>query len=196
MAKTTSYDPRLSGLRGSAAFLIVLYHVAGFGVPLAVPPLVAKLFDQSVVGFWVGVPVFLMLSMVLLLKSLDANPDIKHYFWRRIKRIWPIYFGSLIVIFLFFNAYTTYHLTVWDYVGFFTFTEYYVHPFINGPLGVFWTLQLEEAVYLFIPLIHSSRRKEWIGSILVGVGLTWTYLLFSTNVIASTWDTQSLLFYT
>ncbi|HEV2137613.1 MAG TPA: hypothetical protein VGR53_02095, partial [Nitrososphaerales archaeon] len=47
-----------------------------------------------------------------------------------------------------------------------------------------------------IPLIHSSRRKEWIGSILVGVGLTWTYLLFSTNVIASTWDTQSLLFYT
>ncbi|MDA4126919.1 MAG: acyltransferase family protein, partial [Thaumarchaeota archaeon] len=91
MAKPTSYDPRLSGLRGSAAFLIVLYHVAGFGILVGIPPLLARAFDQAVVGFWVGVPVFLMLSMVLLLRSLDANSDIKHYFKRRIKRIWPIY---------------------------------------------------------------------------------------------------------
>ena len=143
-----------------------------------------------------AVPVFLMLSMVLLLRSLDSNLDLGRYFKRRIRRIWPIYFGSLIVIFLFFNAYTTYHLIPWDYLGFFTFTEYYAHPFINGPLGVFWTLQLEEAVYLFISLIHSSRHKEMIGGALVGVGLAWTFVLFSTNLVATGWATQSYLWYT
>ena len=170
--------------------------MAGSGFPVEMPAVVAQFYDPAVNGFWVGVAVFLMLSMVLLLRSLDGNPDIKHYFMRRVKRIWPIYFGSLVLIFLFFSADTEFHITPWDIVGYFTFTEYYIHPYINGPLSVFWTLQLEEAVYLFIPLIHRSRHKEWIGGSLVAIGLAWTFILFSTNLITSDLATRSLLWYT
>ena len=71
---TQKFDPRLSGLRGLAAFGVVLFH--GTSAP----------WTSITSVFIVGVPVFLMLSMYLLLRSLDFNANMKHYFLRRIKK--------------------------------------------------------------------------------------------------------------
>src|ERR1700730_16332722 len=80
----SKFDPGLSGLRGLASFGVVLFHAS---IYIRMP-----LFALTST-FYLGVPVFLMMSMYLLLKRLDANALLKHYFKRRIIRIWPIYFG-------------------------------------------------------------------------------------------------------
>ncbi len=188
-----NYDPRLSGLRGLAALMVVLLHVWDYG---AVSPSssVASFYLTVVAGFWIGVPVFLMLSIFLLLRSLDGNPDIKHYFLRRVRRIWPIYFGSVVLIFVVFQG--MYRLSISDYVGFFTFTEYYTHPSMTGPLGVFWTLQLEEAAYVLIPLLHRTRHKGWVAGCLISISTAWVALLYNTNVLvkATGWSLAYLWF--
>jgi peptidoglycan/LPS O-acetylase OafA/YrhL len=148
-----------------AAFGVVLYHAA---------PLL--LFFQPLAGsFWVGVPLFLMLSIFLLMNSLDSNGNLKHYFSRRIRRIWPIYYGVITVAFL------LYHMSVGDLVSFLTFTQYFQGSPAPGGTTVFWTLQLEEWVYLFIPLIHRSRFKLQIAMALILT--TFVFWFFSVLVI-------------
>ncbi len=187
------YDPRLSGLRGLAAVMVAMLHVVTYG---AIPAygIVYTVYRSATTGFWIGVPVFLMLSIYLLLKSLDTQSSLRRYFSRRIRRIWPIYFGSIILIFVVFQS--SYHLSLSDYVGFFTFTEYYSHPSIWGPLGVFWTLQLEEAAYVCIPFVHRSQHKEWIALGLVLISASWVCLLYSTRVLfaATGWSLAYLWF--
>ncbi len=155
---STHYDPRLAGLRGLAALGVVLLH-AEFPYP----------FSSILDILYLGVPVFLMLSMYLLLNSLQYNSDLKHYFLRRIKRIWPIYFGVLIAAILIFRLPLS---SIWEY---FFFAQYFLHPlnpFGNGVLGVFWTLQLEEAAYLVIPLIARLKKVNQVrlGGIIIGLG--------------------------
>jgi peptidoglycan/LPS O-acetylase OafA/YrhL len=118
-----------------------------------------------------------MLSMFLLLHSLDSNQDLKHYFWRRIKRIWPIYYGLVMLAFL------IYHISVGNLLQYLTFTQYWVTPLGGGVLTVFWTLQLEEAMYLFIPLIHRTKHKLSIAWILIAINLL-TSVLFSAYEIS------------
>ncbi len=92
----SSFDPCLSGLRGVAAFGVVLFHactVLGFLYPLFLP-------------LSTGVSLFLMLSIFLLLRSLDNNPSLGHYFFRRIRRIWPIYYLTIT------GAFLLYHFTL------------------------------------------------------------------------------------
>ncbi|MFI5419338.1 MAG: acyltransferase family protein [Nitrososphaerales archaeon] len=159
------FDPGLSGLRGIASFGVVLFHASSY---IRMP-----LFALTST-FYLGVPVFLMMSMYLLLKRLDANKDLKHYFKRRIIRIWPIYFGTLVVFYFLFP----YPLV--DFVRYLFFVEYYVNPFGYFPVSIFWTLQLEEAAYLFIPLIHKMKHKEWLGSALIISGFAYLSMIAFT----------------
>src|ERR1700730_2530487 len=84
----SKFDPGLSGLRGLASFGVVLFHASKY---VRMP-----LFALTST-FYLGVPVFLMMRTYLLLKRIDSNADLKHYFRRRIIRIRPIYFGTLVV---------------------------------------------------------------------------------------------------
>ena len=143
--RESKFNPALSGLRGAASFGVVLFHATGF---FHFP------FTSLTGTFYLGVPVFLMMSMCLLLSRLDENRNLKHYFKRRILRIWPIYYGSLVAFYLIFR------FPFWDFVRYMFFVEYYVNPFGFFPVSIFWTLQLEEAVYLFIPLIQRLGKND------------------------------------
>lgn len=142
------FDPTLSGLRGLAAFGVMIFHATKFlGYPI-------NTFTST---FYLGVPIFLMMSMYLLLNRLDANRDLKRYFKRRVLRIWPIYYGCLVIFDILFR------IPFWDFLRYLFFLEYYVNPFGFFPVTIFWTLQLEEAAYLLIPLIHRFPRKDLLG---------------------------------
>ena len=161
---TRNFDPRLSGLRGVAALSVVIYHALNyFSYSLPTIALVS-------LGY-LGVPIFLMLSMFLLLNSLKTRPDLKHYFKRRILRIWPIYYGSII------SFYFLFHIPFWDFVRYLFFVEYYVNPLGYMPATIFWTLQLEEAVYLLIPMISrlKANQKIVLASIVTFVGATFLF---------------------
>jgi peptidoglycan/LPS O-acetylase OafA/YrhL len=173
--RASSFNPALSGLRGIASFGVVLFHE---GTRLNIISLgrIQLPIDDLAGSFFVGVPVFLMMSMYLLLSRLDANSNLKHYFRRRIIRIWPIYYGTLIV------AYLLFPYPIWDFVRYLFFVEYYVNPFGYFPVTIFWTLQLEEAAYLLIPLIHKLHYKTALGLGLVLGGFSYlTWMTFTSS---------------
>jgi peptidoglycan/LPS O-acetylase OafA/YrhL len=153
----SGFNPALSGVRGTASFAVVIFHATMY---LQYP--ISALTNT----FYLGVPVFLMMSMFLLLNRLDSNSNLKHYFVRRIIRIWPIYYGCLITFDIFF------HIPFWAFIRYLFFVEYYVNPFGYFPVSVFWTLQLEEAMYILIPVIQRMKWKMWLASgfILLGFG--------------------------
>ena len=126
---------------------------------------------------WLGVALFLTLSIYLL---VGKTGDLRHYFRRRMVRIWPAYFIAFVV-----TWYLIYGRSWSILIGGVTFSAFW----LGTPAGYmypFWTLQLEEVVYLIIPLIAllSPTRQRWLslgmivggeafGIALIGHAVTW-----------------------
>ena len=131
-------DPRLSALRGLAALWVFLYHahqIYHWEYPL---------IDSG----YLGVPLFLMLSVSLLQRSLDSGTPLRKYFVRRVKRTWPLYFLAVTLVYFLLRPNPSVPLLIEHYA----FISAWLNPFSYG--YVFWTLQVEEAAYLAFPLIH------------------------------------------
>jgi peptidoglycan/LPS O-acetylase OafA/YrhL len=157
---TRSYYPALDGLRGMAILLVICCHNLSF----------LPHFEFG----WVGVDLFFVLSGFLitdiLLKTRESKNFLQNFFIRRILKIFPLYYGILLVFFLaapFFQSlvvqYTYYnqdqpmswlHLQNWLYIT-------HEAPTDLMPLGHFWSLSVEEQFYLlwpFVVFVVSSTR--------------------------------------
>jgi peptidoglycan/LPS O-acetylase OafA/YrhL len=128
---------------------------------------------------WLGVPLFFELSIFLLLNRLDANPSLPHYFKRRIKRIWPLYFPAVVVVFLVDKYALNMNVTYYDLALHFVFVSFVLAPFSFQYL--FWTLQLEEWMYVVIPFIHrlDNKRKFQVALSLILVSVIYSLLIVS-----------------
>ena len=79
------YIKPLDGLRGIAILFVILFHFGYFGAG------------------WIGVQMFFVLSGFLIMSVLRADKDqpvgfyFKRFYWLRSLRIFPLYFGLLIV---------------------------------------------------------------------------------------------------
>ncbi len=162
---TRSYYPALDGLRGIAIILVICCHNLNF-------------LPHFELG-WVGVDLFFVLSGFLitdiLLKAREEKNFLQNFFLRRILKIFPLYYGVLLVFFIaapFFQGlavqYQYYnqdqpmswlHLQNWLYIT-------HEKPTDLMPMGHFWSLSVEEQFYLFWPFIvfvvHSTRRLKHI----------------------------------
>ena len=151
----SQYDPRIAQLRFFAALSVALYHLWTLQLlPLAI-------FRPG----WLGVPLFFELSIYLLLNRLDENPSLSRYFKRRVKRIWPLYFPAVLTVFLVDRYVLHMSVTVYALLLHFVFLSFVLTPFSFQYL--FWSLQLEEWMYVAIPFIHRLRRKVAVPLILV-----------------------------
>ncbi|MBL0272153.1 MAG: acyltransferase [Chitinophagaceae bacterium] len=85
-----SYYPSLDGLRGVAILLVVFLHNFGF-------------MNYFFFG-WLGVDLFFVLSGFLitdiLLKTLDKPNFLRNFYMRRILRIFPLFYLTLIIFLL------------------------------------------------------------------------------------------------
>lgn len=163
------YDPRIAQLRFFAALSVAFYHLWTLQiVPLA-------FFRPG----WLGVPLFFELSIFLLLNRLDANPSLPHYFKRRIIRIWPLYFLAVIVVFLVNKYVLNMDVTYYDLALHFAFVSFVLAPFSFQYL--FWTLQLEEWMYVAIPFIHrlDNKRKFQVAVSLIAISAIYSLLIVS-----------------
>jgi peptidoglycan/LPS O-acetylase OafA/YrhL len=172
------YYPALDGLRGVAALMIVWYHFLVFspihGAVLS--------FLSDVSGFgWAGVDLFFALSGFLITGILADSRAKEHYFRtfyaRRILRIFPLYYGFLVIIFFILPIFTAHanvphslRIFFWTYTGnlFFVFNGRET-PDIIGHL---WTLAIEEQFYLVWPLVifFASRIDR------LRIGLLWAFV--------------------
>lgn len=180
---TRSYYPALDGLRGFAILGVLLQHNFSF---LPVPKF-----------GWVGVDLFFVLSGFLiteiLLKTKEQKNFLPNFYIRRILRIFPLYYGSLILFFSlaplisqFKDQYSYYysnqgmlwmHLQNWLYIAKPKLDDHTV-------FSHFWSLSVEEQFYLVWPLIILACKKRrlvfviyiaLLGSVLFRF-LTWSYL--------------------
>jgi peptidoglycan/LPS O-acetylase OafA/YrhL len=144
--------PALDGLRGVAILLVVIYHNFGF---------INKFFFFG----WLGVDLFFVLSGFLitdiLLRTVGSPHYLRNFYMRRVLRIFPLYYLSLIVLLLVlplipdlksqFSYYSDNQVWLWTY-----FQNWL---FIFKPSGSteilhhFWSLAVEEQFYLLWPLV-------------------------------------------
>jgi peptidoglycan/LPS O-acetylase OafA/YrhL len=170
------YWPQLDGLRFLAAVLVFFAHAP------VLPLGIFKLFNRF---GWCGVDLFLVLSAFLLTQLLRAEAektgtiDIKHFYMRRILRIWPLHWG-------FVTAMLCVHLlayrdTIRQAVGFWLSHIFFINNVVLATLGFekrlaftshLWTISLEEQFYLVIPLLvlWFSRRLPDHRKLLLGLG--------------------------
>jgi len=165
----------LDSLRGLAALIVCFHHIFKFN-SIAFKGFFSKnfYFTMSFISNLnvEAVLFFFVLSgfcIGLSLKGSDLSirENINQYFYRRFKRILPIYWIAL--IFTWFMGLATMQLQYPDYSWLNLFgnllfiqtskeaSHYWFSPFgLNGPL---WTLAYEMFFYVFFPLIYSINKK-------------------------------------
>ena len=181
---------RLTGLRGIAVLLVMLYHqgitLSPFMLPNAYGDFGLSLFHRifflipSMVG-WSGIYLFFCLSGFLitgiLIESRDSPRFFRTFYIRRSLRILPIYY-----VYLTFFIFIAPRLPGFEGIGFYPGHEisalwYYFHlsnviqvytgAFHHLALSVTWTLAAEEQFYLVWPWVlkrfapHSFERFCW-----------------------------------
>jgi len=151
------------------------YH---FGDPVS--RMIFRFLDHC----WLGVPMFFVISGYCITAACDScrgksNP-MGQYFFRRFRRIFPPYWGALIVVIiasiglvafgvpqLFFDNIHPFHplksFSPWQWLGNLTLTEGWRFNLIGGKrwflLGPTWTLCYEEQFYAICGLLLILSRR-------------------------------------
>lgn len=164
-----SHYPALDGLRGIAILLVVFYHNFGF-------------INYFFFG-WLGVDLFFVLSGFLitniLLKTKDSPNYLRNFYIRRVLRISPLYYFTLIVFLLIIPAFGINKLSLDYYVQnqawFWAYLQNWLfifHPIPSSTniLTHFWSLAVEEQFYLIWPVIILLFKKpEGLIYLLLGL---------------------------
>jgi peptidoglycan/LPS O-acetylase OafA/YrhL len=184
--------PELDGVRGVAILaVLVLHFVGGLHAQNRVELAIVKL---STYGVW-GVDLFFVLSGFLITSILHDARGAPHYYRnfyaRRTLRIFPLYFGVLLLLLLAPTAQLAAwfpHLDeaksvqgyLWTYL-----TNFYIGgtgSFSIPYVSHFWSLAVEEHFYLFWPFVIgglapvSAKRVCWLlglGALVLRVVLCW-----------------------
>jgi peptidoglycan/LPS O-acetylase OafA/YrhL len=162
--KKTIHFRGLNGIRAFAAVAVLISHVMGdlshFGL---------NYLGKSLNLASYGVTMFFTLSgfliTYLLLKEKEKTEkqliNIKHFYIRRVLRIWPLYFIYLLVVLIVYSFFSIYY----DKSQLF----YYVFLLANVPLilkqtlpylGHLWSIAVEEQFYLFWPWFAKVRKEK------------------------------------
>ena len=177
------YFPGLNGVRFIAALLVIIDHTELFKSYLGMPTLWANSYSAYLGAF--GVSIFFVLSgflitYLLLEEQKEAPIRIKHFYLRRVLRIWPLYY--LIVILGFFVVphigllqVPNYTAEMGDYLGrFLLFAGLAANvAFVYFPTVAFanilWSVAVEEQFYLFWPhVVKFKQNLLWIMLLLLG----------------------------
>ncbi|HLI72039.1 MAG TPA: acyltransferase [Ktedonobacteraceae bacterium] len=155
----------LDGVRAIAALLVVSVHVSDIvGVPWDVnqDPLAtafAYIGRTGVILFFVlsGFLLFMPYARAMILQ--EEWPSARKFYLRRIFRIWPGYYLTLIIMILWSNR-KYLEPAYWKQLGlfltFFMDSTPQTWQQINGP---FWTLATEWQFYMLLPLIAFSFSR-------------------------------------
>lgn len=148
----------LDGLRGIAAFLVMLAHASGVNIHFV------SFLDFSSMGF-LGVLLFFMLSAYLLDRQIaiaikEKRATVRYwlnYALRRFLRIYPLYLAALLFNYFLRNYNKLYAYSIHSY-------ELIVeHLLLQKGIGVFWSIPVEFTYYLLSPLIllFIDRVIKW-----------------------------------
>jgi peptidoglycan/LPS O-acetylase OafA/YrhL len=152
----------LTGIRAVAALLVMLTHAA----------YTTGNYTHGYVGLMysrmeIGVPIFFVLSGFLLfgpwvkaLASGGPSPSVRRYAWHRVRRIMPAYAVTVIAAYLVYHFRTAGPNPGHTWMGFFRnlsltqiYTDHYLFSYLHQGLTQMWSLAVEVAFYVVLPLL-------------------------------------------
>jgi peptidoglycan/LPS O-acetylase OafA/YrhL len=180
----------LTGIRAVAALLVMLTHAA-YATGNYTHGYVGLVYSRMEIG----VPIFFVLSGFLLFgpwvkaaASGGTPPSVRRYAWHRVRRIMPAYIVTVLV------AYAVYHFRTagpnpgHTWMGLFRnltlsqiYTDNYLYSYPHQGLTQMWSLAVEVAFYVVLPLVAYLLlvvlcRRRW-RPVLLLTGLTGLALL-------------------
>lgn len=145
--------PALDALRAAGAAAVVAVHV-GFATGFTG----ASQWGGMIARLDVGVAVFFVLSGFLLFRPFAyalahgaRRPGVGGYLWRRALRILPAYWLTVAVCLLVLPGNAGASWSEW--LRYATFTQFYGRGHLHDALGHTWSLTVEAAFYLLLPLL-------------------------------------------
>lgn len=182
--KNTLYFPNLNGVRFIAAFWVIVHHIEqfkekfGFTNHIFHTRFIRLVGPLSVFLFFV-LSGFLITSLLLVEKERTKTIDIASFYMRRVLRIWPLYF--LTVILGLFILPEISFLNIPDETIFIreNFTEkiiLYLFILPNVVTGVFkhipylsqnWSIGVEEQFYYFWPWVIRQTKTTRLLMIMI-----------------------------
>ena len=192
------YIATLDGLRAIAVLLVLWQHIPKFALPLAIHNVCTWMFGEDLSRTWpleidwvrnkvfaagyLGVDMFFVLSGFLITRILLVDKGrgvpLGHFLLRRVLRIFPIYYLTILVVALV----SPHDELLW--CAFYLSNFYYLFE-PGGVMQHSWSLAVEEHFYLLWPLIvyscsaAMSRRVAALGVIPLAI--------VSAAVLASVW---------
>src|SRR5580658_11271084 len=183
--------PQLDAIRGVAILVVMMHNIS-----LKYPALHSQ---QVFSNGWMGVDLFFVLSGFLITGILvDTNRSggfFKNFYVRRCLRIWPLYYSLLffmfvIVRFLSQSEFQAVVQTSSPWWAFPLFLQNFLLPISTnaaGPLGVTWSLAIEEQFYLVWPLVVrfcslTQLRRVAIAEICISPALRFYLSLHHVNL--------------
>jgi peptidoglycan/LPS O-acetylase OafA/YrhL len=165
--------PALDGVRGVAILLVLVLHFSRYGHGLVPSGLfIDRLYYRVAGAGWIGVDLFFVLSGFLITSILYDAKGGAHYFRnfyaRRVLRIFPLYYGALILFLVVLPRLWPDHAGLqsmvrdgpwyWTYLSNLKIARDGWPPF--GAIGHFWSLAVEEQFYLIWPLLVLALNRR------------------------------------
>jgi peptidoglycan/LPS O-acetylase OafA/YrhL len=202
MAENPSYLKGLNTLRFFAAFFVIFAHGHRSLVEIKIlNPSPLKVFDRggTAVELFFTLSGFLITYLLLIEIQKTKTVDIKFFYFRRILRIWPLYFlclaaGTFVVKMLVprVTGQSPFHFPLWPFLLF--LPNYAAIYFKVGLLFPLWSIGIEEQFYLFwAPLVRLFRNHP-LPLFLGGMILTCTAYCTVAFILAPNLQTNLLDF--
>jgi len=180
---TKTYFPNLDGLRFLGSVSILLFHIENLKSQNSLEPIpwihyFSPLGNLSVSMFFV-LSGFLITFFLLREKENTSTINLKQFYINRILKIWPLYFligfiGFVILPALDDYFYGDYSRCLVENTGFCVLAYCLFIPIItpSETIGATWSVRVEEAFYLFWPLLIRASKNYvklfvWIVVIVV-----------------------------
>ena len=164
----------LDGVRGTAILLVLLFHLLQSNNAPTGSGMIDLILKIRNVG-WIGVDLFFALSGFLitgiLFDSLTGPNYFRNFYARRTLRIFPLYYGVLLILFFVFRPTWQTGRQFYVLLCYLQNTPLWWHgsqaTALKDVTGHLWSLAVEEQFYLVWPLIvfwvRDRRRLMWVA---------------------------------
>lgn len=174
-------------LRLILASTVALFHIH------ALTNITAFAFFDNYLNPHFAVRGFFVISGMLIYRSYTRSSSLRSYMEKRVRRIYPAYFTVVVVAGLVFCAFSTasplhyFGLGFWKYLlanlAFLNFIAPDMPGLFTGHInsavnGALWTLKIEVAFYLFVPVIYYLCRRFGTKKVMITIfslSCVWKY---------------------
>jgi peptidoglycan/LPS O-acetylase OafA/YrhL len=159
--------PVLDGFRGLAVLAVVGYHAVKLVLEahgrVAADPMPWTQWPLGIGRF--SVDAFFVLSGFLIVTAWDRRPELRRFFARRVRRIWPAYLATVVVLVPLLAPEVL--DSAWDLLLLVTL-QGHLSPGLTQSVNVpWWSLTTEVQFYVLVPVLAPLLHRRFLRWVLL-----------------------------